>query len=270
MCALINRILRRKANPFHLYSQQCLKIRHYSSNDLVGTVNYHTQHLGLLTKEISWPVKFFDTTAFHLSLFKQLKEQSPDLFSSIKLTNIYCPSLSSALIDKNKSDSVDTNIIVFPLGLIFYQINIGNLASFVGFLKEFSLKEFSSVEALAWINKRTELRASLLETKYQLVVCTHNEVDCRCGTIGSAIYNKLFDFSRKEIDFLPFKSSHLGGHKYAGNVIVYPQGDWYGNIDTDNLSTLIEHIKKDEIWQLNWRGRIGMDKETQITFLADF
>jgi len=29
---------------------------------------------------------------------------------------------------------------------------------------------------------------------------------------------------------LPMGVSHIGGHKYAGVAIVYPEGDWYGFI----------------------------------------
>ena len=31
---------------------------------------------------------------------------------------------------------------------------------------------------------------------------------------------------------LTFASFCLGGHKFAGNLVVYPQGDWYGNLDS--------------------------------------
>jgi len=27
-----------------------------------------------------------------------------------------------------------------------------------------------------------------------------------------------------------YKTSHIGGHKFAGNVITFPSGDWYGYI----------------------------------------
>lgn len=39
-------------------------------------------------------------------------------------------------------------------------------------------------------------------------------------------------------------SSHshfpLGGHKFAGNVIVYPSGTWYGRVLTCHIPVLID------------------------------
>ena len=32
-----------------------------------------------------------------------------------------------------------------------------------------------------------------------------------------------------------YKTSHVGGHKYAGNVIVYPPGDWLGYVTPERF-----------------------------------
>ncbi len=37
--------------------------------------------------------------------------------------------------------------------------------------------------------------------------------------------------------FLPI---YLGGHKFAGNVIVYPSGTWYGRVLTCHIPLLID------------------------------
>ncbi|CAF4351765.1 unnamed protein product, partial [Rotaria sp. Silwood2] len=36
------------------------------------------------------------------------------------------------------------------------------------------------------------------------------------------------------------KISHVGGHKFAGNVIVYPSGTWYGRVLTCHVPVLID------------------------------
>lgn len=35
-------------------------------------------------------------------------------------------------------------------------------------------------------------------------------------------------------------SSLLGGHKFAGNVIIYPSGAWYGRVLTCHIPLLID------------------------------
>jgi (2Fe-2S) ferredoxin len=33
---------------------------------------------------------------------------------------------------------------------------------------------------------------------------------------------------------------YLGGHKFAGNVIIYPSGTWYGRVLTCHIPLLID------------------------------
>ena len=69
-------------------------------------------------------------------------------------------------------------------------------------------------------------------------VCTHGARDCRCGEMGGAVARAL----RDEVASLPSESvdsvhgkvkvrvgelAHVGGHKYAANLLVYPPGDWW-------------------------------------------
>jgi hypothetical protein len=42
----------------------------------------------------------------------------------------------------------------------------------------------------------------------------------------------VFNFNFSCTRALTFESFCLGGHKFAGNLVVYPQGDWYGNLDS--------------------------------------
>jgi (2Fe-2S) ferredoxin len=71
-----------------------------------------------------------------------------------------------------------------------------------------------------------------------------------------------------------FLTSHLGGHKFAGNVVVQPAGDWYGYVTPDDVVRLLEHsithtnlalsgqlgVERPPPLNLHdlWRGRMGM------------
>jgi (2Fe-2S) ferredoxin len=33
---------------------------------------------------------------------------------------------------------------------------------------------------------------------------------------------------------------YLGGHRFAGNVIVYPSGTWYGRVSTCHIPLIID------------------------------
>lgn len=68
-------------------------------------------------------------------------------------------------------------------------------------------------------------------------VCSHGSRDRRCGVCGPALVNRF----KEEIEIYGFQGkvsvspcSHVGGHKYAGNVIIFGtdaggsiSGHWY-------------------------------------------
>ena len=52
-------------------------------------------------------------------------------------------------------------------------------------------------------------------------------------------------------------TSHVGGHKYAGNVIVYPEGVWYGYVRPDDAGRIVrEHLARGRFVTDLLRGRM--------------
>lgn len=69
--------------------------------------------------------------------------------------------------------------------------------------------------------------AKKLSLTHVILVCVHMNRDSRCGKLGPAIIEALKEVVKEKglegkVDV--FGCSHVGGHKYAGNVIVYPGG----------------------------------------------
>jgi hypothetical protein len=109
-------------------------------------------------------------------------------------------------------------------------------------------------------------------------VCTHNTKSLKCGTCGPRLYqvNKNFkkikelslnlekEKSIKEETFVK-RCSHIGGHKYAGNVIVWKAiddqyvGDWFGYVSIEDVNEKIikEYILNNNIPKDIYRGRFG-------------
>jgi (2Fe-2S) ferredoxin len=49
--------------------------------------------------------------------------------------------------------------------------------------------------------------------------------------------------------------SHVGGHKFAGNVIIYPGGHWYGRVQPCDAKVIVEeHLMKQRVVKERWRG----------------
>ena len=68
-------------------------------------------------------------------------------------------------------------------------------------------------------------------------VCVHGTRDPRCGEIGPQLISSLQESlaalgdSEHVEDVRVHAVSHVGGHKFAANLVVYPQGDWYAPSD---------------------------------------
>lgn len=65
-------------------------------------------------------------------------------------------------------------------------------------------------------------------------------------------------------------ASHYGGHRYAGNCVVYPSGDWFGMINSkEDVEQMVNALVDDQPLRLQdqWRGRIRMTKAEQIEAL---
>jgi hypothetical protein len=68
----------------------------------------------------------------------------------------------------------------------------------------------------------------------QIFVCCHGSVDLRCGSCGPILVTKFREFVKTQSPKPGvWPTSHIGGHKFAGNVIAYTKrtdgsvaGDW--------------------------------------------
>lgn len=109
---------------------------------------------------------------------------------------------------------------------------------------------------------------------FYVFVCAHGSRDQRCGVCGPPVISRF----REEVELRGFQNkvsvspcSHIGGHKYAGNVIVFGPtidgnvtGHWYGYVTPDDVPLLLEHhIGKGEIVDYLWRGQMGLSEENQ-------
>ena len=119
-------------------------------------------------------------------------------------------------------------------------------------------------------------------------VCTHGMRDCRCGVAGTEVAGELrrqvqeHNAESQHRNHRPARrvrvlhTSHVGGHKWAANALVYPHGDWYGNLRVTDAPLLLRaalapsssrydlHDLRERLvlWP-RWRGRLGMSAEQQ-------
>lgn len=129
----------------------------------------------------------------------------------------------------------------------------------------------AALGALDWGARVTELQGQ------DVLVCAHASRDAHCAKCGPPLVEALREVAaaasgKEEVRVWP--SSHVGGHRYAGNALVMSgsSGDWYGNLHAEDprpLRALIEGLGgKDAGFaspalRAHWRGCRGLDEVQQ-------
>lgn len=88
-------------------------------------------------------------------------------------------------------------------------------------------------------------------------VCLHGARDERCGRCGPPLRAALADAVAEAglADVTVRATSHVGGHKYAGNLLVYPEGVWYGYARPEDARRIVrEHLVEGRILEDLHRG----------------
>ncbi|OLL22891.1 Actin patches distal protein 1 [Neolecta irregularis DAH-3] len=126
------------------------------------------------------------------------------------------------------------------------------------------------VESL--ISDKWDKGLNIRKAKYKAVVliCSHKKRDRRCGIAGPILQqefrkylrekNLLRNWDEDETDSVGvFLCSHIGGHKFAGNVVIYRRNEgeciWLGRVEPCHVPHIVsETIEHGKVWPELLRG----------------
>lgn len=97
-----------------------------------------------------------------------------------------------------------------------------------------------------------------------LLVCTNGRRDRCCSRYGSLAYKALVQATRDSLEPLVWQCTHIGGHRFAANVICLPHGLSYGRVDTESSQTLWSAYNQQQVYLPNLRGRTSYPPAAQI------
>ncbi|MEU2351318.1 sucrase ferredoxin [Modestobacter sp. NPDC049651] len=123
------------------------------------------------------------------------------------------------------------------------------------------------VETVWWSTREAD--ADLLEVAWDgsvgepsavptYLVCTHGAHDACCAVRGRPLAQGLTAAGAAEV----WETSHLGGDRFAANVLVLPTGHVYGQVPADGAELVAAHSRGEVA--LPWlRGRAGWSPAAQ-------
>lgn len=94
-----------------------------------------------------------------------------------------------------------------------------------------------------------------------IFTCTHVARDERCGACGPLVI-AAFEAAiarRGLADVHVHATTHVGGHRFAGNVLVYPGGTWYGYVRPPDVEAILDAHLDGDVWEPHRRGAMVTD-----------
>eukprot|EP00262_Sarcandra_glabra_P011193 TRINITY_DN26949_c0_g1_i1.p1 TRINITY_DN26949_c0_g1~~TRINITY_DN26949_c0_g1_i1.p1 ORF type:complete len:414 (+),score=51.24 TRINITY_DN26949_c0_g1_i1:1-1242(+) len=223
-----------------------------NQSPLAGTVDPYDRHIFLCYKDPeSWPshVEGAESDRLPRLLAAELKSRKNEIVGKTRLT--ICEG-------RDGTENSNGDVLIFP-----------DMIRYRG-LTHFDVGKF--VEDV--IVKGTEWPSGMPQpfTGSHVFVCAHGNRDKRCGVCGPALVKKFQEeIESRGLGNQVFVSpcSHIGGHKYAGNLIIFSlniegkvTGTWYGYVTPDDVPILLDqHIGKGQIIERLLRGQMTSSDE---------
>ena len=129
------------------------------------------------------------------------------------------------------------------------------------FVVRFRLKEYDDLARLdlAAAASGRDLQGGQVGTDPVFLVCTHGRRDKCCAKFGFPLYNALRDAAGEAV----WQCSHVGGDRFAGNLLCFPHGLFYAHQTPDAGRRALEDYRGGRVTLDGFRGRACYSHQTQ-------
>jgi hypothetical protein len=91
------------------------------------------------------------------------------------------------------------------------------------------------------------------------LVCTHGKHDPCCAREGGPLFRALETYR----DGAVWECTHIGGDRFAGNLVCFPHGLYFGRVSPDDAPAVAEAYTRGEIALEHYRGRSAYSPAVQ-------
>ncbi|KAF7731396.1 hypothetical protein EC973_000204 [Apophysomyces ossiformis] len=218
---------------------------------LLGSVKSYRRHILISTGQADWPKKIEKDEGTVAAAICEAEVNSPTKWKNL-ITN-------TSMVSTYSTVEGGHDIIVLPDNIIVSNVTPRNAHQFYRlFVAQSNQQEtYGEVEEDMCVHKNPY--DSLL------LICSHKRRDKRCG-ITAPLLAREFDHVLREKEIgegeggtAVLMVSHIGGHKFAGNVICYThqgkRGIWYGRVNPCHCAPIVEEtVLKGNVIKELYRG----------------
>jgi hypothetical protein len=120
------------------------------------------------------------------------------------------------------------------------------------FIVEFKLESYEQLLSLnIGAAAAGEATAGIIRRDPLFLVCTHGRRDKCCAKFGYALYKNL----RAGTGARVWQSSHVGGDRFAANLVCFPHGLFYGHVGEDAGRRIVDEFAEGRLVLDGYRGR---------------
>jgi hypothetical protein len=83
------------------------------------------------------------------------------------------------------------------------------------------------------------------------LICTHGRHDICCADKGRPFYRAMSEIQPDRA----WEVSHIGGDRFAGNLLVLPRGDYFGRLEPEDADPLVADYEAGRLNLARHRGR---------------
>jgi hypothetical protein len=91
------------------------------------------------------------------------------------------------------------------------------------------------------------------------LVCTHGRRDKCCAKFGTPLYNALSEHAGERV----WQSSHVGGDRFAGNLVCFPHGLFYAHATPESARRVVDAYRAGRVLPEEFRGRACYSHQVQ-------
>lgn len=91
------------------------------------------------------------------------------------------------------------------------------------------------------------------------LVCAHAKRDVCCAVRGRPVAAALAAAIDREV----WETTHLGGDRFAANLLLLPEGEVFGGLDVDSAVEVAHRLDAGHLTLGRYRGRIGLSPAAQ-------
>jgi hypothetical protein len=104
---------------------------------------------------------------------------------------------------------------------------------------------------LAAVSSGLDLQGGEVYDGPLFLVCTHGRRDKCCAKFGVPLYNALQEHAGERV----WQSSHVGGDRFAGNLVCFPHGLFYAHVTPESARRVVDAYRAGRVLPEEFRGR---------------